>query len=256
MEKKCESCNKNYEPHRTQVTRQRYCSKTCEQTAYRLARRIKYEAEAKRTCLSCATEFMAAPTRVRGKLSQRFCSERCARDHRNQGRRKGPGFKKSQELSRLEAEQFAASVKTEDAAYFAGLIDGEGTITTHLCDNRHARGRGFTERIRVSIGMTHEAAIRSVHETFSGHFRKEIKKNTRWNDVYVCELNGWRAYACLLVIFPYLITKREQAHLAIEFQRIRKTVTGSRMDWHPEVAAQRRDYHDRIRKLNRRGRQA
>lgn len=249
----CAYCSKSVEirPNERGNHRRKFCSEKCCRASYRDKRRQVYLVACKKVCLECGRRFNAAPTRVRGPLEQKFCKDACARLYRNALRRKGPGFKKSQHLSMHSADALAEAIAPLAKAYFAGLIDGEGTITTHL--GRGIRQKSYTERIRVSVAMTNQAPIRAFHDRFGGCFRISKRQNPKWRDCYFCELNGWRAYACLKAIFPYLIAKREQARLAIEFQLSRTTIVGSRISWHPEVASQRRDYHLAIRKLNRRG---
>jgi hypothetical protein len=162
-------------------------------------------------------------------------------------------LRKQRHLTRWDAEFVASSVHMLQAAYFAGLVDGEGSIVTHLCSNHHARGKGFTERIRLSIAMTESSAMEEFHHVFCGCFRRQRKPNPRWKDCFFVELNGWRAYAALRAIEPYLITKRRQAKLAIEFQLKRKTLSGTRMEQRPAIKAERQKYHLAIRKLNKRG---
>jgi hypothetical protein len=117
-----------------------------------------------------------------------------------------------------------------DINYIAGLFDGEGwvrigrekfglkTIRKGLA---FQQGRGHIRyQIYAGINMTDPRSIRHIHEQFGGFFktkRKPAKPTHR-------PLHQWitssrKAYAFLVAIQPYLIIKKTEVDLAVEFQR-------------------------------------
>lgn len=101
-----------------------------------------------------------------------------------------------------------------EKAYAAGLFDGEGSIII----DKPRRGKGHA--LMVQLGMREPAAVAWLQERWPGSLRpyahrlKERDVFTFWH---------WRrstssAAAFLYDILPYLLVKREQAQIAIEFQ--------------------------------------
>jgi hypothetical protein len=89
-------------------------------------------------------------------------------------------------------------------AYFAGLIDGEGTVAVHA---HKARSK---QRPVIKVDMTCEVTIRALKEHFGGYLgvkkhRPGNKPQWRW------EVTFRKAVLVCEEIRPYLITKAEGA---------------------------------------------
>ena len=145
--------------------------------------------------------------------------------------------------------------------YFAGLIDGEGTITiTFTQYDRKGYGRGSKHSVLVHVGMTDERPIYALQRQFGGTVKKWIKKNPKWSDIYIWRVYSAEARECLKRIRPYLMVKQEQADICLEF--FEKTVTTQREVSKKSPRARQLPEHiyqircalvDRIRPLNFRG---
>jgi len=94
-----------------------------------------------------------------------------------------------------------------DAAWLGGLVEGEGCITI-------AEHRGYYEP-RLQIAMVDEAVLLRVKQiTGVGTVIKQtVRNNPKWNDSYIWKVGGSTAANICADIFPYLISKRENARI-------------------------------------------
>lgn len=107
--------------------------------------------------------------------------------------------------------------KNIKTAYFAGLIDGEGSIFMKT------NGVGRNKRPNIKVGMTCEKTIRALHDFFkvgSIYFKKvPLKDKPQW----VWEASNKKAIFVIGKILPYLITKKENAELVLSQRFIKKS---------------------------------
>ena len=109
-----------------------------------------------------------------------------------------------------------------DAAYIAGLFDGEGSITYKQYHEKKKKKDGSTRtafawRIIMEISMTDESVIRLVHDLLGcGTVRKKPREKTghlmqwRWR----C---GFRdAYYVALLLHPYIHVKIDKINKIIK----------------------------------------
>lgn len=99
-----------------------------------------------------------------------------------------------------------------DAAYLAGIVDGEGTVTL-------MRNRANERRCpHVSIANTNEGLLLWVaHVTGLGRVRRRTKRRDTWADGYEWRVVGRQALDVLRVVLPYLRTgKRDRARLMVD----------------------------------------
>ncbi len=118
------------------------------------------------------------------------------------------------------------ALSIEEAAYLAGLMDGEGSfgIGKHVCKERHSSKRGFVWEIRASIGMTHFPTMEWVKEilkkkrcrvSFSGARKEKGRLPMYYLTMYSGEIKE-----IVPQILPLLKTKKVQAELILEAARI------------------------------------
>lgn len=95
-----------------------------------------------------------------------------------------------------------------EKAWLAGLIDGEGSIWTRFPERRN---------VICEIKMAHKATLEHVQSLFPGRLVKGQltvggwSKKGQWK--WSIDTNGTREL--LTTILPYMVTKREQAEIAI-----------------------------------------
>lgn len=106
-------------------------------------------------------------------------------------------------------------------AYAAGLFDGEGNICVakYYCDRPTKPYMRY--QLKVSVGMTHYPTVLAFYREFGGFVVRNDSAH-RKNPLNRVQYNwyAWSGYAhkFLVSVEPYLITKREEALLGIEFQ--------------------------------------
>lgn len=119
------------------------------------------------------------------------------------------------------------------ASYWAGMLDGEGSIVI----SKSAKGQRslhLTHFLRVLIYNTDKALIESAKTDFGfGCITKTIthhpvingRKNTKTSTVYAFNAITNNAEQFLKIIYPYLRLKKPQADLAFKFQEYKRQTT-------------------------------
>lgn len=118
------------------------------------------------------------------------------------------------------------TIDRDNAIYFAGLFDGEGCV--NICERppRHA-GPGQINpffRLGLSLANTHRNVLQHIKSTCGGVLCEAKKKELRKDGKPVRKQWRWSAsqresFYILQQILPFLIVKRDQAALAIEFYK-------------------------------------
>jgi len=109
-----------------------------------------------------------------------------------------------------------------DAAYIAGLVDGEGSIGIFI--NRAPSRTNGAVVSRLKIGMCDEPLIQWLSTiTNRGRLTNWRQKHTTWKPVFVVTWNGYAAAELIGEIRPFLRLKRPQADLLLEWIEISKS---------------------------------
>lgn len=142
----------------------------------------------------------------------------------------------------------------ESIAYCAGLFDGEGCISI----GRYRKGRNGYAKLQIIVVQKRTDCIDFLIKVFGGNRRMVQRRNGK--DIY------WRwvlwankSVEFLSKLLPYLIEKKDQAVLAIEFQQmcdsqaISFTQNGKpgRPGFSPEIHIIRNKYADKLSQLKR-----
>jgi excisionase family DNA binding protein len=110
-------------------------------------------------------------------------------------------------------------VSVLDIAYIAGLIDAEGCLSISQRRRKHVV---YAYDAVISINMTDELPIKFITEKAGGTYSKQSFKGKR-KSVYRYSIKCKSAEPVLALLIPYLIVKKEQAHLLLEFRNFQKT---------------------------------
>ena len=115
------------------------------------------------------------------------------------------------------SERSAPSVTETSKSYIAGLFDGEGSIYIQ----KSVRKRSTVYALSVRLHNSYSPAIEfCVRETGLGK-RVPMKRGSStpkyYKPMWAWSLKGREAEAVLKMMLPYLIIKRKQAELGIEF---------------------------------------
>ena len=104
--------------------------------------------------------------------------------------------------------------------WMAGILDGEGSIGIIIA--RTKRGY-FDSQLKVQVGMTHQKTIQRLKEISHVGFIRQVRKRKSHHKIqyrWIC--GGEKAAAVLRLCLPWLITKKDQALLALAFSDIQE----------------------------------
>ncbi|HET8552096.1 MAG TPA: LAGLIDADG family homing endonuclease [Gammaproteobacteria bacterium] len=137
------------------------------------------------------------------------------------------------------ASETVNALSPENAAYIAGLIDGEGTITLtreHRNENR---------RLVVSISNTEMPILKFAREAIgAGKITNKCTYSDEHTPSYVYKLTNRKALSLLDQIVDYLRSyKRLRAALALEHYL---AVTPRNGYYTPELRAARQDFENKF----------
>jgi intein/homing endonuclease len=155
-------------------------------------------------------------------------------------------------LSKLKDKQISQSLltppKTDDEAksYIAGIFDGEGSV---YITRRIRQGRSVGHTLCCSITQNLKVLVEYAQSLFGG--KVVVSSRAKKKDGGEIEYYRWRIFyrkakGFLEQIEPYLIIKKSQANLGIEFQN-GCVLTGKEIT--PEVVALRDSQRELMHKL-------
>lgn len=151
----------------------------------------------KKKCKICKKTFQVFFCRK----NSRFCSKKCDREWR---RRLKLSLRKLTNNCKLPSAKWKL-------AYLAGLLDGEGSI---LISNTF---KGTRQIPIVRVNNTDKKMIDWIKKEFGGHINsKDRTRKPHWKILYRWETNAIKdTYLILNAVFPYLITKKQNAKKVI-----------------------------------------
>lgn len=100
----------------------------------------------------------------------------------------------------------------EKLIYFAGLIDGEGHIGCQYYGER--------KRPVLQLQMTDSVVVKLFADFFGFTFRElnsPSRQNPKWKQMYQARAECQKAYPAIKKLYPYLITKKDDALIALSY---------------------------------------
>lgn len=133
----------------------------------------------------------------------------------------------------------AKQLSTASAAYIAGLIDGEGTITLTRLHTRENR------RLVVSIASTELSLLQFVHEEFgAGKITRKRTQSVRHTPSFCFAVTSRQALFLLRQVKRHLHTyKQKRAELALKHY---ESLTPRNGKYTPELLAQRHVFEEKL----------
>ena len=116
-----------------------------------------------------------------------------------------------------------------EKAYWAGLLDGEGTIglyTHHDTMGKYRSGYAWNPFVRIYLSKGHEI-LNEIVNAYQGKLKSQINKNTGLNHKtqtvmwYVLFGSCKKIRPLLVDLLPYLRIKKAQAELLLEYCNLR-----------------------------------
>ena len=139
------------------------------------------------------------------------------------------------------------TLEVKDAAYIAGIIDGEGCICIRSVTSR---GCSYFQS-RLIIGTSSSSLAEYLTRVTGTGFRRTHShaQKANWKPMFRWELGSLQATELLKQVLPYLQIKRVQAELFIELTELKlKSKPGYRFAEERQL-----EIVERIQKLNQRG---
>ena len=124
-------------------------------------------------------------------------------------------------------------IRESDAAYMAGLFDGEGSIDFTKRKEKKRSGTYNCRRVSMEISMTDQSVIRWVHEVLGvGTVVKKPRKGLRKDGTKYLMQWRWRctfrdAYYVCRVLWPYAHTKLPKMQQVIDHYSQEKVMQGN-----------------------------
>ncbi|KKN04769.1 hypothetical protein LCGC14_1093980, partial [marine sediment metagenome] len=164
-------------------------------------------------------------------------------------------------LDFLGAVWYTKNMTNEEAAYIAGIIDGEGTISIHLKTIVSHRKHYHAWEYYTSLTLTDEGFLKTIKDIVNQgkSFVRDNPRNLkgRASPSFRIKWSGSRCIALLKEIRPYLRLKSKHADIILSFAESQEQAQSQRSgqghrypDWIHNLA---RDIEREIRKLNARG---
>lgn len=154
------------------------------------------------------------------------------------------------------ATEIQIQLSNTEAAYLAGIIDGEGSICVfpyygynHKVGKKYARYKPV-----ICVSNTDCRLINWLKEHLSGQCYSVERKTKKWKIQYMWQISHLQALEIIKVVKPYLILKTEQANLFIKFMETAKR--WGRCGCPSTIQNKRKEIVEQICKLNRKGRNA
>jgi hypothetical protein len=117
-------------------------------------------------------------------------------------------------------------ISERDLAWFAGIVDGEGSINITTCKDKYHKALGRFA-LNFEITMTHLPTMERINSMWGiGGLYVHQKGSKIGKPCWLWMVRANQALAILEIVYPYLFTKREAAEIGIAFQRRRRDEAG------------------------------
>jgi len=143
-------------------------------------------------------------------------------------------------------------MKGATLAYLAGIVDGEGHVGIHL---EHRRGYKFAVA-RIAVGMTNEATVRALAQTFGGTVKERLPGLRGRKPLFLWQVTNKLATRVAKTLLPYLVVKAPQAACIVALDRMKQEPRIKVQNWwaRPEEYRQReKSLADAAKLFNRYG---
>lgn len=145
-------------------------------------------------------------------------------------------------------------------AYMAGLVDGEGCLTIARQNRKERKNPSF--KTSVTVSNTDRRLVDIFKEHFGGciYETKDKRVSKGWANSFTWHCTAGNSRIFLKAILPYLIAKKQQAILILEFQEMQSKYVRKSFGQglgtkglNEQDIANREYYHNAVRSLNLKG---
>jgi hypothetical protein len=137
--------------------------------------------------------------------------------------------------------------------YLAGIFDGEGCVSIATYLQKCKTGYQYrTTQMAISIFQTDERLMKWLMFHYGGRYTLRPSQNKKWKEGWSWSPPSSGLEPFLLSIIPYLLIKRNQALIALEYVRLGKGKPGPN-NGNEELQLKRQAFAKRCSELNKRG---
>lgn len=115
---------------------------------------------------------------------------------------------------------FASQEERELYAWLAGIVDGEGSI--FILRHYHKRDKRWDFYLRIKVSMTSKETILRLKQIAKVGSIQQEKQRPPHRVLFTWTASSREAAAVLQCCYPFLVTKKSQASLALEFAESHK----------------------------------
>ena len=137
-------------------------------------------------------------------------------------------------------------ISSEERAYVAALLDGEGSINLQTNHANNAN-RSTSCILKVRITNTYRPVLDWLYGIVGGHLYTVKKYSSRNKQAWSWEISGQKAVEFLTIVYPFLRIKKAQAETAFMFGETLKHQPGKLSDG---ICFVRRCLQKRLSELN------
>jgi hypothetical protein len=133
-------------------------------------------------------------------------------------------FDRAKEILLKKPDQY----KKEELAWVAGIVDGEGSLC--ILKTRDLEYNSLRFYLIISVRMSCKKTILTLRDIFDiGRLYQMKNKIERNRDSYTWSLSSrWDCEYVLNLIYPYLVTKKKHADIALQFLRNKKLISATK----------------------------
>lgn len=108
---------------------------------------------------------------------------------------------------------------SEQLAYAAGIIDGEGCIHVNKRKpNTINRQKNMLYIPKLTVRMTHEPTVKFLQTLFGGSVYCQYPPNNK--PIWTWDIQGKHVENALIALSPFMITKKEEALTMLTFYKV------------------------------------
>ncbi len=134
-----------------------------------------------------------------------------------------------------------------DKAYLAGFIDGEGTIVIG------SHGKANRLSLRVVVANTNKEVLLSLQKIWGGCLSTKQPQKEGWKACSALEWATQESAGLLREVLPYLKIKKDQALVAMQFQKTMNPRANRTKSIPREIQDYREELQSKMHILNHKG---
>lgn len=137
-------------------------------------------------------------------------------------------------------------------SYIAGILDGEGYIgiDRQNASAKHSKRRNDFFRLNVQVKATDKRMTDFLMLHIGGYYRTENRRTVNGRMVHTWGVDSARAEQVLQTMLPYMVCKKDQAELCLNFRKSFGNKNHCHFGTPPDVIAFRQSCYEKIKAIH------